>query len=252
MLFFICIFATEDNTPMFNKKEDIEKMIEKKGFLPFFYNGIEGFSIEEHTPKELWFNDEKDGPWEWKGPLIIEGGFAYGKFFQNKAGFISMDWFPDFLNYRRSTHRLSYDEQIILNTLTENESLLSKELKKLCGYVAPKKKVERNPLLKAVEKQNNLPSTRPAERKREAFDTAITKLQMSCHIITADFEYNYDKEGKRYGWGVARYCTPEAFFGAENFEHANYSPEESRFKIFQHLAQLLPHATEEQLQKLIG
>ena len=43
--------------------------VEQYGFLPFFRNEIHGFSIEELCPPELWFADDVDGPWEWKGPL---------------------------------------------------------------------------------------------------------------------------------------------------------------------------------------
>ena len=42
--------------------------VEQHGFLPFFRNEIHGFSIEELCPPELWFADDVDGPWEWKGP----------------------------------------------------------------------------------------------------------------------------------------------------------------------------------------
>ena len=34
--------------------------------------------------------------------FIRETGCAYGKFFENKAVFISKEWFPDFANYRRN------------------------------------------------------------------------------------------------------------------------------------------------------
>ena len=56
---------------MITSQEKLEELIQEWGFLPFFLNRIEGFSIEEHTPKELWFTDEQmAGPWEWKGPII--------------------------------------------------------------------------------------------------------------------------------------------------------------------------------------
>lgn len=245
---------------MIHNPDEMEQFISEKGFMPFFYCGIAGLSIAENTPEELWFSDEQDGPWEWKGPVILQGGFAYGKFFQNKAGFVSMDWFPDFLNYRRSVYRVSSDERRILKTLKEHNSLLSKELKTLCGYRKPRVHYSSNPILRESEKETEAIKKKAAEKKqsatkkkREGFETAVTKLQMGCRVVTADFEYNYDKEGKRYGWGVARYCTPEDFFGAENFEQLKgRSPEESRRRIFNHLADVLPQASEESLQKLIG
>ena len=58
---------------------DIVALTNEWGFLPFFENGIPGFSVEELTPKELWFASDVDGPWEWKGPVIRASGCAYGK-----------------------------------------------------------------------------------------------------------------------------------------------------------------------------
>ena len=77
--------------------------IHEFGFLPFFANSIEGFSIEEHITRDCWY-DSDDGvwnAWEWKGPVIRETGCGYGKFFEKKACYISPEWFPDFANYRR-------------------------------------------------------------------------------------------------------------------------------------------------------
>ena len=46
----------------------------------------------------LWFSDE-EGPWEWKGPVIRNMNCAYGKLFNGKAGYVSLEWLPDFANY---------------------------------------------------------------------------------------------------------------------------------------------------------
>ena len=82
---------------------DLIKAINKYGFLPFFRNSIEGFSIEEHIAPEHWYYSDSGqwDAWEWKGPVIQKTGCAYGKFFEHKAVYISKVWFPDFANYRR-------------------------------------------------------------------------------------------------------------------------------------------------------
>ena len=49
--------------------DDLIAAVEQYGFLPFFRNEIHGFSIEELCPPELWFADDVDGPWEWKGDV---------------------------------------------------------------------------------------------------------------------------------------------------------------------------------------
>lgn len=86
-------------------QEQVEEIIHEWGFLPFFKNGIEGFSIEEMTPPELLFGDDfNQGPWGWKGPIIAHWESAYGKFFKGKAGYVSLEWLPDFINWRRSVY----------------------------------------------------------------------------------------------------------------------------------------------------
>lgn len=216
---------------------ELEKLAVKWGFLPFFKNEIHGFSIEEHTPWELWFSDEKgvEGPWEWKGPAARGGNCVYGKFFDRKVGFVSLEWFPDLANYRRDGYDFDarYDDGLaqhkdkkLMNVLESHGNLLSYQLKDLCNY----------------RKGGN-----------KGFDTLITRLQMETYVNIADFEYRVDKYGKPYGWGVARYTTPEAQFGA-GLPTAAYqtAPETSKEKIFRHLTKLLPSASEQQILKIIG
>ena len=84
-------------------KQEMLDVIDTFGFLPFFAGSIPGFSLEEHVSPELWYSHVSDSwpVWEWKGPVIRESGCAYGKFFENKAVFISRDWFTHLANYRR-------------------------------------------------------------------------------------------------------------------------------------------------------
>ena len=75
---------------MIHNADDLERMVLDLGFLPFFKKSIEGFSVEELTSPELWFEDGVDGPWEWKGPVIRNWKCTYGKFFGGRAGFVSL------------------------------------------------------------------------------------------------------------------------------------------------------------------
>lgn len=63
--------------------------VEQYGFLPLFRNEIHGFSVEELCSPELWFADDVDGPWEWKGPAARSGKGAKlidGKVFKGNVG----------------------------------------------------------------------------------------------------------------------------------------------------------------------
>ena len=163
---------------MIHRIEDIEQMALETGFLPFFYCGIDGLSIEEHTPRELWFSDEQDGPWEWKGPLIGMGSLAYGKLYNGKAGFVSLEWLPDLLNYRRSCYRFPYNdaESEVFDTVVSHQTMLTKDIKRECGFVRP-----RAPKLSPMEREALRDTPRSlwpkgGEARNRGFETIITRL----------------------------------------------------------------------------
>ena len=118
--------------------DDLKMLIDELGFVPFFENEIEGFSIEEHMAPGHWYDDSTDGfwdAWEWKGPVIRETQCAYGKFLRGKAMYISSKWFPDFANYRRDGYDFdaryedglaSFGDKELYVLLDANAPILSK------------------------------------------------------------------------------------------------------------------------------
>lgn len=231
---------------MIHSCEDLERTVQEMGFLPFFKNNIEGFSIEEMTPESLWFSDEQDGPWEWKGPVIRNGNCAYGKLFRGKAGYVSLEWYPELLNLRRAHYHLTEAENKVYNTLVTHESLLSKELKKMCGFKRTIAR-SRNPIDSLIK------TPIPHDGHSEGFETIMTRLQMHAYVVIADFEYQYTADGKRYGWGIARYTTPEALFDKEVALKCNeHSPEESLKRLQDYLIRLLPQASEAQIMDFLN
>lgn len=230
---------------------ELEKLVMEMGFLPFFKNEISGFSIEETVLPELWFSEDEDGPWEWKGPVIRNGKCVYGKLFDGKAGFVNLDWYPDLVNYRRASYQFTETEQLIYKALVEYESLLTKDLKTLCGFVKSKRKSI--DLSDMAVQTNTVLKTKCKKEKKQSFESAITRLQMGTYVIIADFEYAHKKDGESYGWGIARYTTPEALFGRKIIEHSiTCTPEDSKKRILGYLLSILPQATEGQLLKFIG
>ena len=216
-------------------KKNLTDAIEKFGFVPFFTNSVDGFSIEEHVSEDLWWNGA-DGwkVWEWKGPIIKELKCAYGKFFDKKAVFVSKDWYYDFANYRRDGYDFdarfddglaSYREKELYDLIKENEPITSKKLKEIGNY---------------------------KKGGKVGFEILITKLQERCYIITSDFVYLRDKNGNSYGWGVAEYSTPENFFG-KAFASKVYkrTPEKSYERIFNYLQEILPEADDEEIERLL-
>ncbi|MBQ3416950.1 MAG: hypothetical protein IJH32_03865 [Ruminococcus sp.] len=208
-----------------SSQSDLTDLIEEFGFMPFFANSIDGFSIEEHIDPACWYHSDTDTwpAWEWKGPVIREMNCAYGKFFEKKACYISKKWFPDFANYRRDGYDFDarWDDELaprqdkrLYDLIEPNAPILSKELKKLGDY-----------------------------RKGgvKGFDTSINRLQAQGYVLISDFVYMKNKRGETYGWGVAEYSTPESFMG-KSFTDTVYrrSPEESYERLLEHFCRLFP------------
>lgn len=93
------------------------------------------------------------------------------------------------------------------------------------------------------------PTSKVAEDEKISLDPILTRLQMEMRLVIADFEYNVDRRGNRYGWGIARYTAPETFYGPLRVER---TPTESFERIYEHLRRLFPNTTESKLLKLIG
>ena len=213
--------------------EDLVRAVEQAGILPLFTNSLPGFSVEEHVSPRVWFTEEA-GVWEWKGPVIRQTGCAYGKFFENKAAFISREWFADFANYRRDGY--DYDARY-------EDGLASWRDKQLYDLLA-----REAPVLSRHLKVDG--DYRKGGKK--GFDTIITRLQAQGYVVISDFVYERDRQGRPYGWGVAEYSTPEIWLG-EDFRNAVYArePAESRERLLAHLRDLLPWVDEAALERFL-
>ena len=219
-------------TQVIHNSGELMELIDRIGFLPLLDSGIRGFSAEEMVDEDCRYVVLDGGGWEWplwkwKGEVITEGGHVYGKFFAGKAGFISRTWWPDFCNYRRSKHPTPEEgsiEEAILLTLAEHGSLITRELRALCGFDGPK--------------------------MRSRFDGFVTRLQMATRIVTEDFVYPTDRHGNEYGWGWSLLTTPEQLYGRDLCQ-CSRSPEESFDRICQHLQTICPKATEKQILRMV-
>ena len=56
--------------------------------------------MEENTSDLYWWTgDEAQDLWEWRRLIARSGQAAYGKFFGKKAGFVSKEWFPPYIDW---------------------------------------------------------------------------------------------------------------------------------------------------------
>lgn len=225
--------------------EDMENNALRFGMLPFFRNPIRGFSVEEMAAPGKLFggNSGHEGCWEWKGPVIRNMTTAYGKFFKRKAGFVSRELLPDFLNYRRAAYPLDSEslEARILYLIRENGGATSAELRKLIfGNGGRRTSGDELVELQAAEKP-----------RRQILESPLQRLQMAGRVLITDFIYKVSARGEVYGWGEAVYSTPELWF-EQPFDSIGDNPEESFERLVSHVSSHLPWGNRKLVANLIS
>ena len=211
------------------------------GIVPFFENPILGYSIEEMTARENWFDGQEDlrlTPWDWKIPVVQSGDIAYGKFlWGGKAAFATVEWYAELMNWRRSLpkYRPLPDQQRVLDYRAEHDTIGIKDIRGLLGI------------------------------KKSAADALITRLQMQCRVVTGDITRVYRGPDLHYnGWQVSSFCTPESLFCADALPgpggfpfgdtrtlEVDHSPTESLERLVEHIRSIAPNATEKQILKML-
>lgn len=218
---------------MIHNCPELIEYVNRIGFLPLLNMGIGDWSAESVVDEDCRYVVLPDGGWEWqlwkwKGQVVRESGCVYGKFFKGKAAFVSKEWWEDFCNYRRNLYPAPEEgtiEDNILQTLRENGSMITRELRAACGFDGPK--------------------------MRSKFDSYVTRLEMQCRIVIEDFVYPTDRHGKEYGWGWALLTTPECLFGKDACQ-SKRSPEESHERLLAKFSEILPDSPDKLFDYLLN
>ncbi len=228
--------------PRVTSAEAMLETILELGIVPFFANVIPGFSIEEMTPAQNWFDTQENlsyTPWDWKIPCVQSGDVAYGKFLLGgKAAFASIEWYAELRNYRQAQAKYQPDsaQQQVLDYLAQNGSIGIKEVRGLLGI------------------------------KKGQADALICKLMQQCRVVTGDIIRVYRGPDLSYnGWQTSSFCTPEALFdkqavpffagfdaGDDHPLQVDHSPEESYRLLTEKIRSLAPEATDKAIAKLLN
>ena len=175
--------------------------INEVGFLPLFKNDIPRFSLEKRTvPESWWCEDSGRDPWIWRELIAKSGEVAYGKFFDKKAGFISKEWLPYFVNFRRD----GYD----FDALWDDEKASVRQKKIMDLFADGNAEVE----YFSFEIKKNAGFGKGGEK---GFEGIITNLQMQTYLCIRGFRRRRNKKGEEYGWSIAVLCRPEHLWGYE-------------------------------------
>ena len=247
--------VSEDDPECLHTVDELARYIEEVGFLPLFRNEIPGFSVEERTTEKYWWSeDAQRDPWVWREIIARRGDIAYGKFFHNKAGFISKKWFPYFANYRRSGY--DFDARW-------DDELASFRQKKIMDLFMDDRIDEESDAEFAAEKLESMYDTELfsfdikklagfGKDGEKGFESTMTQLQMQTYLCACDFRKRTNKKGAEYGWNVAMYSMPEKLWGYDYVASAyGESPEGSWERIVKHMDDIYPIATEKQIKKVL-
>jgi len=225
-----------DDPSRFRTAEDVVRRIHVVGFLPLFATAIPGFSVEEHTYAWDWWSDDPNhDPWAWRMSIAARDDIAYGKFFDRKAGFISMPWFPVFANYRRDGYdfeglyedgKMNGRAKKILDTLELNEDAIGLEM--MSGELRKKSAIEKG------------------------FDNILIDLQMQSFLLISRFQRKKNKRGIEYGWHLPSFMTPETKWGYDAVNSVSEAPEASGRWIAEQIRQFYPAAGETEIRKVMG
>lgn len=225
-----------DDPSRFCSAEDVAARIHEVGFLPLFATHIPGFSVEEHTfAWDWWSDDPKRDPWAWRMEIAARDDIAYGKFFDRKAGFISLPWFPVFANYRRDGYdyegmfedgKMDGRAKKILDRMELNEDAVGLEM--MSGELRKKAAIEKG------------------------FDNVLIDLQMKSFLLISRFQQKRNKRGIEYGWHLPCFMTPETKWGYDTVNRIDESPEQSWNRITERIRQFYPAAGEKEIRKVMG
>lgn len=228
--------CTRDDPSRFRSADDVVAKIHEVGFLPLFASAVPGFSVEEHTYAFDWWVDDPDrDPWAWRMKIAARDDIAYGKFFDRKAGFVSLAWFPDFANYRRNGYdfeglyedgKMNGRAKKILDALKLDGDAVGLEM--MSGELRKKSAIEKG------------------------FDNAMIDLQMQSFLLISRFQQKRNKRGEEYGWHLPAFKTPETKWGYDAVNRISESPEASWNRIAEQIRRFYPSAEEAVIRKTMG
>ena len=220
--------------------------INQIGFLPLSRNSIKGFSAEDLVPSHLWYTGDPDqDPWVWREIIAGSREVVYGKFFKNKAGFISLKWFPVFANYKREG--LDFDKKLEKDSWYAPPRTDSIEAMRLSKRIIDCFQTDKELTRKELKKKAVI-----GREEKKYFNKALLALQTQSFLVTVNLEKRFNKNGEAYGEAVSTYACPEDIWGEPWLSSAKgKNPYESLNDIILHLRQFFPSVSYEAIRSLL-
>lgn len=235
-----------DNPLRIRSAAELTAWVDQIGFLPFFANGVAGFSAEEHVAASAWWTGNRaTDPWEWREAIAAAHAVAYGKFFDGRAGFISPRWLPRFANARRNGW--DFDGKWQSGAASQREKAV------MAFFVDPESEDEpvfTNAAILSTDLKHRAGFGKGGEKN---YPGILTGLQMQLYLVIGGFRRRQNKRGSDYGMPVSVIMTPESIWGYAMMSSAySEKPAESWQRICEHTREMYPEADESSILKLIG
>ena len=188
------------------------------------------------TPVRWHTGDAETDPWEWRMRVLEErNDIAYAKLFFKKSGYITKEWYPQFLAVRR--RGISFSQAY-------DDGTLSHEAKLLYTVIQNHDPIPLHSL-KALSGLNQ-------KESKSRFDRALTELQTRMFITMCARQQKQSQTGEEYGWFSTVFSTVERFFGDEVFQKAASIPaDEAAAAIRTQVLALNPEANDKTIAKFI-
>ncbi|MCL2213023.1 MAG: hypothetical protein FWB93_04250 [Oscillospiraceae bacterium] len=195
-------------------------------------------AIPPAETKVAWHTENPElDPWEWRVRVLVEReDIAYAKLFFGKSGFITKEWYTNFLAARRDgvAFEDAYDDGTISHTakriydvVIEYGVLPVHDIKVLGGF--------------------------PKEKEfKSQFDKALTELQMKMYLTMCSTERKCSRKGLEHGWPSTVFCTVDSFFGEEVIQQAaKLGQTQAADAIRKQILRLNPNANDKKIKKFI-
>ena len=167
--------------------------------------------------------------------VLEEGrGVAYAKLFFRIGGYITKEWYPDFLAVRRGS--MDFEDMYAEGTLSRNAKRVYEAARSLPRVLMPELKS-----MAAFGREEN-----------GAFEQALTELQMRMFLTICGQARRRNKYGEEYGWHCTEFCTVEQFWGEDFIRAAGeLDPAEAEARITRRILELNPNAKKGTIRKFI-
>lgn len=218
-----------------NQYSEFTAMVEDLGFMTLSKNCIDYANLTDLTTEEQWHTGLATDPWQWRVNIEKDHKAAYGKLFDKKPGFISLQWYPIFLSARRKGRSFAeiYSEGLISNDAKQiydlfkyHQSLAVHEIKALGGFM----------------KETN-----------SKYENAMCELQMWMFITVNGTKHKLSAKGEPYGWPSTAYSTVETWAGDQLIEQAmGIKPEDALDEIILRVQDFVPDADMRRIRRFVS